>query len=110
MSTRTRQIEAFVSPKSRCAVCGDPDWRAMWAGHVVLCVCRRCAIEVLPRLIADAVWQSNMRPADADHSWQQARAEFWRAIAICQDRERHAAEDHAQVTRLLEHVVRETVQ
>ncbi len=38
----------------KCFVCGNkPD--AFWVGHAEVFVCRECAINVLPKLIADAL-------------------------------------------------------
>src|ERR1700681_4868550 len=51
----------------RCAICGDADWRATWRGHQEVLICWRCAVEVLPRLIADATFRPLMTPADGAH-------------------------------------------
>jgi hypothetical protein len=82
----------MLPARGRCAVCGDTNWRAVWRGHLELCICWRCAVEVLPRLIADATWRSHMTPADAAAIWTEARAEYWRAVAICAMRDGRASE------------------
>jgi len=41
----------------RCSVCGEPG-AAIWVGEEDIVVCRRCAFEVLPKLMADAVLNS----------------------------------------------------
>lgn len=39
---------------AKCSICGgEPN--AMWGGREPIFVCRTCALEILPRLIADAI-------------------------------------------------------
>jgi hypothetical protein len=38
-----------------CMICGTNPPRAAWHGHAGIYVCRSCAIDVLPALIADAI-------------------------------------------------------
>lgn len=64
-----------------CAVCGG-DWSGLWIGATELHVCAGCALDVLPRLIADAVWRPALDARDADALVQKVRAEFWRAMTL----------------------------
>ena len=65
-----------------CAVCGGGEWSALWVGATELHVCAACALEVLPRLIADAIWHQSLTPADVETIVGKVRGEFWRAVAI----------------------------
>jgi hypothetical protein len=51
--TKPETYSAIYSNES-CNVCGEPA-DAQWAGHESIGICEACAINVLPRLIADAV-------------------------------------------------------
>lgn len=73
--------EAADHHERACAVCGGA-WSALWVGLTELAVCRRCALEVLPRVIADACWHPHLTAAEAERVTADVRAEFWRAIAI----------------------------
>jgi hypothetical protein len=87
MSTRAEvrdwlgELKPGDSPRT-CAVCDTADWSVMWAGAIALHICRRCALEVLPQLIADALWFPGLRSSEGDRICDAVRAEFWRAIAI----------------------------
>jgi hypothetical protein len=87
VSTRASLPAELTPPGGCCAICGDTGWRALWQGHQELLICWRCAVEVLPRLIADATFRPHMQPADASAILDQVRAEYWRAVAICQMRD-----------------------
>jgi len=60
MTTKTclkneKQVPPEVSLHAKCFHCGAP-FNAMWQGSEgILYVCTPCAVDVLPRLIADAV-------------------------------------------------------
>jgi len=41
----------------KCIICGSPA-AAVWVGEETVAVCKRCALEILPKLIADAVLNS----------------------------------------------------
>ncbi|MGE0755768.1 MAG: hypothetical protein AB7F89_00640 [Pirellulaceae bacterium] len=63
-----------------CTLCRRPA-AAFWTppdGTRGVSVCRACAVEHLPRLIADAVFDP---AADADHSWTKCGLQYFRAIA-----------------------------
>lgn len=67
-----------------CCVCGEQP-AAYWRGERVVAVCATCAVEVLPKLIADAVVGptcghktviARLREAE-----RRAKAAFWEAAA-----------------------------
>ena len=69
-----------------CLVCGkEPD--AIWVGAGVVTVCRVCAIEVLPQLMADAVAPCSVEGAGAKvmdgikFAWVRAEGRYWRSLA-----------------------------
>lgn len=70
-----------------CLVCGKaPD--AIWAGTGIITVCRGCAVDVLPRLIADALFRARWEPGSGltitkafKEYWTRAGASFWQGVA-----------------------------
>jgi hypothetical protein len=86
MSTREAVRAALgrdVDYGGACALCGC-DWAARWIGMTELRVCRRCALEILPRLAADAIWQTHLTRSEAERALEHMAAEFWRALFIRQ--------------------------
>ena len=68
-----------------CSFCGKPQASGWWRGHQTVSLWRRCAIEEVPRLMADAIAGEC---ADAPHvvanlqrAWEQSEARFW--LAAC---------------------------
>jgi hypothetical protein len=68
----------------RCTLCGEPA-TAFWYGHATVSVCRRCAVEKLPLLIADAVCDER---GDGPHAvtrltaaLETVRRQFWKGVA-----------------------------
>jgi hypothetical protein len=78
VSTRESLSSYFQPPDGRCSFCGETNWSAVWMGHDLVLVCRECARDVLPCLIADAFPYS--QPADGDRVLTEVAARFWRAL------------------------------
>jgi hypothetical protein len=79
----TRQLYPGVEV---CSFCGEPTASGWWRGHQSISLCRRCAIEDLPRLLADAIAGER---ADAPNvvgnlqrAWEQAESRFWQAACV----------------------------
>jgi hypothetical protein len=77
----------IASQWGTCTFCGEPDASAYWrcAVHDVA-TCRRCAVETLPKLIADAVVGEH---GDGPHIIGRVQPEleiiqknFWMAVAV----------------------------
>lgn len=66
-----------------CFHCGKRESRAMWSGwQEHLYVCEFCALDILPRLLADALSVSADNPIDAfSRALEQAKGRFWYAVA-----------------------------
>lgn len=68
---------------SICGCCAD----ASWVGEVEVHVCRSCAIDVLPRLMADAIYGAyrckgwSLRPVDVEDALIRVQLYMWRALA-----------------------------
>jgi hypothetical protein len=95
MSTR-KAVEDWFSGEEPCSICGAAGWDGMWRGHDTIFVCRRCAIETLPALIADAVWFPAVSLMYAEHGLTQISAGYWRALvaeALRQHRRSNPAHD-----------------
>jgi hypothetical protein len=74
----------FGEDVQRCCLCGEPP-SAYWRGEVVIAVCSRCAVEVLPKLIADAIvgphcGHKTVIPRLVE-AGRRAAAAFWKAAA-----------------------------
>lgn len=82
MSARA-ELPDLMAEGGHCSVCGSAEWAGMWRGESEIRVCRSCATEVLPRLIADAVWHPWMRTDTPANAFETIRSEYWRAIALC---------------------------
>lgn len=69
-----------------CFSCGESPV-AFWMGATgLVSVCRTCAIQVLPCLIADAIWQQcDMSIPIAQNALTEVRERFWYAVA-CNER------------------------
>lgn len=80
------------TPAGQCSACGERA-SAIWHGAEHLAVCHRCAIEVLPTLIADAI--SHPTLSSMVHAHDAMIKRFWEATAKRllgeQDRKREAA-------------------
>lgn len=73
-----------------CLVCGGRP-NAIWVGEDILTVCRKCAIDVLPRIMADAtagVLQgcvASGQPMEVRNAmrsaWARAESLYWQAAA-----------------------------
>jgi hypothetical protein len=84
-----REVPAFTSELWHgvdvCSFCGQPYAAAWWLGHQPISVCRKCAIENLPRLLADAVAGENADgpnvASNLHRAWEQAETRFWMAAS-----------------------------
>ncbi len=68
-----------------CDICGERPAAAYWAGQKEFCVCRKCALEVLPRLAADAVVGDTVYPNTCSHvsaAKLQMEAAFMRGAVL----------------------------
>ena len=75
-----------------CTICRKPA-TAAWHGDGVIAVCPDCAVEVLPALMADAVY---VPPAKVGSDClkrhiDRAAAVYWRAMAVRMFNERKGA-------------------
>lgn len=81
--------EDYPAIKGKCDLCGEPASNAYWEGSgITLEVCEGCAVNILPRIIADAVTLTGA----GDHNrskvvLMQVERQFWRALAFRQMRE-----------------------
>ncbi|HBM16068.1 MAG TPA: hypothetical protein DD381_06985 [Lentisphaeria bacterium] len=50
--------------KQNCSFCGIEKSTAMWSGSTNVFVCHKCAIEILPNFIADAIYNRHTRFSD----------------------------------------------
>lgn len=64
-----------------CTLCNQPA-KAAWHGNHVIAVCRECAVEILPALIADAAAGSCFRPEHAERVIDRITYRFWRAMSL----------------------------
>lgn len=81
MTRQAKETPLGIQRSATCLCCGAP-WTGAWMGVKPLTVCGRCAVEVLPKVIADATAHSQRTRVIADRTWADASAAYWRAIAI----------------------------
>lgn len=70
-------------PAPFCSFCNQQlfNYGAQYpTAHGTLYCCRKCAIEVLPTIMADAIGQNEI-PKKANYVWVQAETHFWKRIA-----------------------------
>lgn len=72
--------ELDMYPTSKCSICGHQAV-AMWCGINDVFVCRDCAVNVLPRLTADAIMQCKPRIDTILDLHKNSEIAFWQAIA-----------------------------
>lgn len=69
-----------------CSVCGEPYAAAYWRGRQMISVCRDCALNILPALIADALvgeFGDNMAViTNLYHAVEVMAGRFWKAAAV----------------------------
>lgn len=82
-------------PDDKCMMCGSPG-DAAWYTSPPVVVCFRCAVDILPRLIADAMAGFHSRGGPCTnlyyHGLQNEKdvlVHFWKAVSAAQ-RPRHA--------------------
>jgi hypothetical protein len=83
---RISDVEIFGESILKCSFCGKPNATASWQGTLVnVSCCRECAVDVLPRLMADAFvgehgHRSNMI-STVMLLLDKALVAFWRAVS-----------------------------
>jgi hypothetical protein len=83
MSTRADfERVADDAAQHACALCGDEHWEAIWSGHTAVLVCRRCALEILPALIADAVCNPHVTDQQVCAALERITSGYWRGVAL----------------------------
>jgi hypothetical protein len=78
--------ELFGEQWANCTFCGTPDTSGYWRGvEGDVAVCRGCAVEVLPKLLADAlVGERGDNPQTIGQLHRQLETvlkNFWQAVA-----------------------------
>ena len=72
-----------------CTFCETPQWTAVWSGpNADVFTCDHCAVEVLPALIADAVYRPSIVTVDRQHiesCLDKLIATYWRALYFLSD-------------------------
>ena len=66
-------------PPGKCFRCGEKA-TAMWHSLSIVEVCHSCAVEVLPKLIADATFHASSNYSGS-RILERVRSEFWKAVA-----------------------------
>lgn len=66
---------------AKCSIC-DRDAVAMWRGKIDIFVCYKCATDVLPRLIADAIVQPGCKMGRILDARKDMDIAFWQAVAV----------------------------
>src|SRR5262245_8645963 len=70
-----------------CSICGNPNAAAHWLGIESISVCRPCAVEALPALIADAiVGEHGGLAPNLDIYLAKIEKAFWRAATLATQR------------------------
>jgi ribosomal protein L37AE/L43A len=68
-------------PNAKCSVCNKPA-SAMWRGATDLFICQECAVNILPRLMADAIVQPHTKMHQITDMCKTAEVAFWQAVAV----------------------------
>ena len=81
---RMKDVIKDLNKVPRCALCGSRSADGVWMGRKTMGVCLPCAVEVLPKLIADGVMNRLcVGRDDAEHlvheQWRIVRANFYEA-------------------------------
>jgi hypothetical protein len=82
--------EDEIDMRGKCMICAEREADAFWACYGDIKVCYWCAIDVLPKLIADATVAS-MHPTKKNalnFAFNKVRSEFYYAAAIALERKR----------------------
>jgi hypothetical protein len=87
------RIERATSPEL-CFACGEPA-AAVWVGHQNTAACERCAVEILPALIADAVRTGGPGTNGYQGALTAVTAAFWKGVANRLAAEKRQAQSHA---------------
>ena len=70
-------------PGEYCSICGQPAASAWHGENATIAVCSVCAIDALPKLIADALYLAHTQPADRARSMvRQVESNLWKALAL----------------------------
>ena len=73
--SNARKFEEFIKAPQVCSICGERKPAGFWAGRVDIWACKFCALEVLPKLMADCV----VHGAPGKNSWGEIRDAMQRA-------------------------------
>jgi hypothetical protein len=68
-----------------CSFCGEPNATGWWMGHQIIAVCHGCALDAVPKLMADALVDEygHKRPIATLRQLQQvAEKNFWEAATL----------------------------
>lgn len=63
-----------------CMICGDCQGDGLWSGNTDVIVCSKCAVEILPKLIADSIYHEKMEMGHVDRWFKEVQNQFYRAI------------------------------
>jgi hypothetical protein len=87
--------DSFGPDVEVCSFCGEPNAAGWWMGRQYVSVCRRCALEVLPCLMADALVGERgdvpLALGSLHRDLETVLKTFWRAAAIAIHRTCRAA-------------------
>ena len=87
-----RHLEEFVETPQKCSICGERKPAGFWCGAVDIWACKFCALNVLPKLIADCVVHGSLGGQPSWRAIQEAlpRAEknFYYACVIALTRKK----------------------
>lgn len=70
----------FSHENAVCSIC-DEKPHAFWSGWKWVYVCSSCAVEILPKLIADAIWLRTESTDDAKQMLTAITGAYWEGIA-----------------------------
>ena len=85
MMARAKDVVQDLRKLPRCVFCGGRSADAVWIGKRIVGVCLQCGIEIMPRLIADAIGNRMNAQRDdpedlTERHWQVIRANFSEAV------------------------------
>lgn len=92
--------EEMCGATGRCSLC-DERASAAWIGAGTIEICTHCAVEMLPGLIADAIFYPYATHGHFESSFGKVQSRFWKAVAsttllqLKMERDARIAEDDA---------------
>ena len=89
--TTTTTADCLGADIRQCFACDRPNASAYWRGDwLIVSICRECAVNVLPRLLADAITGEGGDLPDVvgtlRRAWQDAERAFWQAATVAVSR------------------------